>query len=622
MNEKPKSFWKKSWTGPRAFLFWLLIVSLAAFLMAVLIAIVTSVKTTLFNRYSGLEGFVAYTLIVMFWFIVTAAVVFAFWAFYGLVWRWLCWRNFKRFLFGLACLATLVALFYAEEDWRGWHAWNSFKHEWEAKGEHFDMAGVAPAPVPDDQNFAMTPIWVESMKATLGPERSKQWFGNKFADNGRTNFTDRLAMNIYREGDNGNTNMTFGSWQKARLSDLKPWQDYYRNPKVDPHMRPNPAKQNPVVTNEFTVSPQAQTAAADVLLALGKYDSTIEELRQASRLPYSRFPLNYDNEYPGAILLPQLAALKRCSQVLQLRTIAELQNGQPDKALDDVKLLLRLTDAIRTEPFLISHLVRIAMWQITLQPVYEGLAEHRWSDEQLVALDAELAKVDFLADYPFAMRGGLGFLSASTDSLMRHRQDLWMVSSEDGVSLIPHCIYPLIPTGWFYQNQLNCARMVVECYIPLADVNRETVSPASVRHADEALRAEAKKTTPYNILKNLQLPWLGKAVEKFAYAQASVDQARTAIALERCRLAHGGYPESLDALAPQFIARVPHDVIGGQPLKYRRTQDGQFVLYSIGWNETDDGGVAGNQKSRDRRDESSSAVDISQGDWVWRYPAK
>ena len=67
---------------------------------------------------------------------------------------------------------------------------------------------------------------------------------------------------------------------------------------------------------------------------------------------------------------------------------------------------------------------------------------------------------------------------------------------------------------------------------------------------------------------------------------------------------------------------MPHDVIGGQPLKYRRTADGQFVLYSIGWNETDDGGVVVNQKSRDRWDESSSKVDISQGDWVWRYPAK
>ena len=59
----------------------------------------------------------------------------------------------------------------------------------------------------------------------------------------------------------------------------------------------------------------------------------------------------------------------------------------------------RLADSIRTEPFLISHLVRIAILQITLQPVWEGLAEHRWSDAQLAELDSELAKLDFLADY-------------------------------------------------------------------------------------------------------------------------------------------------------------------------------------------------------------------------------
>jgi hypothetical protein len=615
MNEKPKSFWKKSWTGPRAFLFWLLIVSMAAFLMAVLIAIGTSVKTTLFDRYSGLEGFVGYTLIVMFCFIAAAAVAFVF---YGLVWWLLCRRNFKRFLFGLACLATLIALFYAEEDWRGWHAWNSFKHEWEAKGEHFDMAGVTPAPVPDDQNFAMAPIWIESIKAMLGPKNARQWFGDKFPDNGRTNFIDRLAMNIYRERDNGNTNMNFGSWQNPRLPDLQPWQDYYRNPKADPNIRPNPAKRNPVVTNEFPIAPQPQTPAADVLLALSKYDSPIEELRAASRLPESRFPLKYDNESPAAILLPHLAVLKRCSQVLQLRAIAELQNGQPDKALDDVKLLLRLTDSIRTEPILISQLVRIAMWQITLQPVYEGLAEQRWSDEQLVALDAELVNVDFLAAYKLSMNGDLGCINKEMDRVRRHPEALEGYTGGDEYDnnqrLPGNLITRLIPTGWFYQNQYRYTRIMVEYYIPVADTNHGVFSPALLRRSDAVVTAEIKSTSPFNRLEKMVLPSLGHAATKFAHAQASMDLARTAIALERCRLAHGEYPESLDALAPQFIARVPHDVIGGRPLKYRRTQDGQFVLYSIGWNETDDGGVVGFKKD--------GAVDNNQGDWVWRYPAK
>ena len=107
---------------------------------------------------------------------------------------------------------------------------------------------------------------------------------------------------------------------------------------------------------------------------------------------------------------------------------------------------------------------------------------------------------------------------------------------------------------------------------------------------------------------------LGKLAERFAGAQSSVDLARTAMALERYRLARGEFPESLNALAPHFIGEIPHDVINGQPLHYRRTKDGQFVLYSVGLNETDDGGQVGLAKNGD--------LDIRAGDWVWRYPAK
>ena len=134
------------------------------------------------------------------------------------------------------------------------------------------------------------------------------------------------------------------------------------------------------------------------------------------------------------------------------------------------------------------------------------------------------------------------------------------------------------------------------------------------RRADAAVEADIKHHSPYNILERLLLPALGNAVKKFARAQTSADSARVAIALERYRLAHDDFPESLDVLAPQFIAKLPHDVINGQPLHYRRTSDGQFVLYSVGWNETDDGGVVGRIKY--------GAPDISEGDWVWRYPAK
>jgi tetratricopeptide (TPR) repeat protein len=513
----------------------------------------------------------------------------------------------RRTLFGLACLITLISLVYAEEDWRGWHAWQIFKQEWEAKGERFDFASVVPPPVPDEQNFALTPIVASSYLFILDKN------GHRISPL-NTNVVNRLNMTAVHNNA-GPTNGT-GNWQQFTMSDLSVWQNYYRALAVQ--------------TNEFSVPSQPQSPAADVLQALSKYDSGIEELREASRLPSSRFPLNYDSESPSAILLPHLTALRTCSQTLQLRCLAELQNGQPEKAIADVKLALQLADKIHTEPFLISHLVRIRMVNLTLQPIYEGLAEHKWSDAQLVELDAELAKLDFLADYKLSMRGEMGCQGGEADRLRRHPEQLeglnGMNDGEGGVinQLLPgKLVVHLIPTGWFYQNQLRCARVMVDYYLPVADVNRGTVSPAEFRRGNAALFAETKTATPFNMLERLMLPALG-VVRKFACGQESVDLARVAIALERYRLAHGEYPKSLDVLAPQFIAKLPHDVINDQPLHYHRTSDpssqrsdaasGQFVLYSVGWNETDDGGVVSLTKK--------GYLDISTGDWVWRYPAR
>ena len=514
-------------------------------------------------------------------------------------------------VFVLASLVTLVALFYAEEDWRGWHAWNKFKHAWEAKDERVDAASAIPPAVPDDQNFALTPIVASGYSSILDKN------GHEIVPR-NTNVVNRLSMAVAHNDDVVKDGV--GNWQKSTMSDLKVWQQYYRAQSAK--------------TNEFPVALQPQTPADDVLLALSKYDSNIEELRQASQLPYSRFPVEYDKEDPWAILLPHLAALKHCSQVLQLRTIAELQNGQSNEAFADVKLMLRLTDSIRTEPFLISHLVRIAIVNIVLQPVWEGLAEHKWSDAQLVELDRELARLDFLTDYKLAMHCELVLGHAGTFDYLRHHpeqlyntfSELSRMSGKDNSSPpVPlRIICRLIPSGWLYQNQLRCARPVVELYLPLVDVNQGIVSPTAARHADATVEADTKYPNLYNIAEKIFLPGLGAATKKFAQGQESANLARVACALERYRLAHGEYPKSLDPLTPQFIAKLPHDIINGQPLNYRRTADqssqgsavasDRFVLYSIGWNEKDDDGEVGLNKD--------GGVDRDTGDWVWRYPAK
>jgi hypothetical protein len=593
MDEKPKSIWKKSWTGRRGLLLWLIPLTL----LFIVVYANGNVPDSLKN-YLGLPAYALFfslfvTLMLSF------AVRFVRWVF--------CWRNFKRFLFGLACFVTLVALFYAEENWRGKHDWGNYKREWQTRGEKFDFKDFVPPPVPDDQNFAMAPIVASSYETMLDKS------GHEIIPR-NTNVLNRLQMRTvdYGFGSDGPTNN--GYWLMAKTSGLEDWQNYYRWLAAK--------------TNDYPVPPHPQTPAQDVLIALSKYNPAIEELREAGKLSYSRFPIEYDKDDPAEILLPHLGALKQTSQVLQLRAIAELQNGQSEAALADIKLIFRLLDSVRSEPFIISQLVRFAIFQIAIQPVYEGLAEHKWTDAQLGALDSELAKLDFLADYEFSIRGEPAAHTKVIDYLEQKRSRYWkffgLVSYDDNMRSLMNnfwetTIIYLMPKGWFYQNKIVLAQMNQKWNVPMVDDAHQTVSP---KMAVEGSAAELNiRPGLFNFFARLLLPSLGSFAQKTAYAQSTVNLARIAIALERYRLAHEGFPESLDALTPQFMEKIPHDVIGGQPLHYRRTDEGSFVLYSVGWNETDDGGVVA-FKQKSSADESSADIDISQGDWVWRYPAR
>lgn len=616
MEKEPKSVWRKPWKGRRAFLFWLIVVAIAAFLGACLVTMVTSVSAPLFGLQSGFGNSVKCVLIVMFFLMIATAVVFGLCNFI----LWVChWRNFKRFLFGCACFATLIALLYVEEDWRGKSEWENFKGQWEAKGENFDWDSVVPQPVPDDENFAMSPVWIAGLEYAYH-KNAETWYGDRIHSEEVSNLFRLFPVSL---SDVAGTNWAWhlpeppaalGDWAVARMSDLKPFQNFYRT------------LEQTNSSADIAISPKPQTPAQDVLLALSRYDVLIDRLRQDSQLPYSRFPIEYNtDQLPDSILLPHLSVIKQCARVLELRAIAELQNGQSDKALADVELMFRLADADHVEPFLICHLVRLAIFRVSLQPIYEGLANHDWSDSQLADLDSKLANFDFLNDYKLSMRGEMICLQDGTmDYVRRHPGQIVNLADEttSPPPLMARILGEMIPNGLYYQNELHANRAMEVYYLPIANTNQDILSPTALRDADTAVAAETHPWNPYNVLEMSLRVLIGSSITT-AYEQNAAHLAQVAIALERYRLAHGQYPNSLDGLAPQFMIRLPHDIINGQPLHYQRTANGQFILYSVGWNEKDDGGAVvlkGAAKDGDQR--STADVDLKQGDWVWRYSDK
>jgi hypothetical protein len=270
---------------------------------------------------------------------------------------------------------------------------------------------------------------------------------------------------------------------------------------------------------------------------------------------------------------------------------------------------------------------------MVLQPVWQGLVDHQWSDTQLAGIEKELAEFDFLSDYQYFVRcvcarqiEDINFF----EHIRYHEYWAQLVFSGDQFD---HPLWDrifsgdalgcFIPKGWFYENDVAVARLIRLALRTDAEVDKQIITSEITKRYGEARTNCHDHLSPYNIAA-WGSPDLGRKAPEYAFAQSSLDQARIACALERHRLATGEYPATLDALIPRFMDKLPHDIINGQPLHYRRTENGRFLLYSVGWNGTDDGGIVARQKkteySYEKAPDGKAPLDKSSGDWVWPNP--
>lgn len=515
-------------------------------------------------------------------------------------------KTFRRLLFGLACLVTLVALVYAVENWRGKRAWENYRREWEAKGQKFDRKDFIPPVVPDDQNFAMTPFFAPLFDFKPGTQQH--------SDTNWHQQIDYLQKKVGEVDSKASEQARSSSWVRSQ-SDLPAWFVAYLH---------NRAKTN----NDLTLTNATpHELAGKVLAALSSADSVLDEIRAASRRPHSRFNIRYENDDPAAIVLPHLSLLKHLTLILQLRTSAELTLGRADDAMNDINLMFHLTDASRTETTLIAQLVRFAQLQIILQPISQGLESHQWSDSQLQVFQQRLQSLDFCADARYAMNAERVFFGGGLMDYMRklnsrERMRFFDSMGDWSESSSPRSPWPsiyagVIPTGWYYLEQLNYNQSFQAYLLPIVDVENRRISPGFNQKAKEKLEAPLSPSSAYlghRVFSAMLLPSLPGIAKKAARAQTAADLAIIACALERFHLANKKYPPTLDTLVPQFLPKLPHDVITGQPHLYRLVGENPFVLYSVGWNEKDDGGTIGWDKDR--------KIDWDNGDWVWRSPSK
>jgi hypothetical protein len=335
-------------------------------------------------------------------------------------------------------------------------------------------------------------------------------------------------------------------------------------------------------------------AAADVLGATDPFAPEFEQIRAALRRP--GFYLHSTSEMLWELTALSYDAVRTIAQVADARARAYLVLSRPAEAWRELAFANDFRRCLESNSwYLVSAMMDVAVAGMFVAGVEEGYTMHRWTTDQYAEIQFELEKVNVLpiVQYSFAgeRAGALQFLELSFGEYYR-----W-------VKLTPEtALASVAPHGWVAQNKKTIAELF-QMMIETVDDRAGTVSPQFAERTQTTIEREFSHWTPYNHIASLAIPYVSKPLVTMARIQTRANLAACAFALERYRVKYGQYPEKLESLAPEFKAKVPHDIVNGEPLKYRREAPDRFILYSIGWNLKDDGGKEADNKGS--------------GDWVW-----
>ena len=358
----------------------------------------------------------------------------------------------------------------------------------------------------------------------------------------------------------------------------------------------------PAGTNSFRVIVDS-ASAADYLAWSDQFNPDFNLVREVLKRPFARMDGDYSQWFTMPI--PDYVSVRAVVQTLAQRAQCYLLLGQPEKALPELTLLndsRRLLESAPTgKPMtLVATMIDAAVVDLYADTITEGMRLGAWHEPQLIELQQQRdeLKLSLIAESFRAERAGM---CSYFEQLLSHDTGVWeFVKSESHLAM---------PRGWLYLNLITIAKFHQDV-LDVIDVKQNTVLSHKVDEITEGFDARTKHFRPNTYVAAIVIPNYTRAIVTFAHSQTLANEAQVVFALERYRLAHNQYPESLEALIPLFMEKLPRDVIDGEPLHYRRQANGTFLLYSVGWNETDDGGQVALKKD--------GSEDREKGDWVWK----
>jgi hypothetical protein len=335
------------------------------------------------------------------------------------------------------------------------------------------------------------------------------------------------------------------------------------------------------VTN---LPPSAPAIPADMLQAMAAW---LEENREASArfrdataLSQSRYPVDFRDGIN--IATSHLGQLRSGARFLALQAVYHAERGDAAQTIESLTDGFALAESLAWEPILMSQVTRFDCHMIALAAMERALNRAQFDDDGLRELGAAVPD----SEAPSGTQRGYVSLRCFVDSFfMPPREIAWWFSGSSGRSFARDVllIHALRVSGLWDMNRLTALDFSAR-YIEAADHESTTALDEAQRLHDKVGRLRFPHVMTQILMSHT---WrFDPEARQIALARCG----RTAVAVERYRLAHGRLPENLAELVPAQLETVPLDPFDGRPLRYKRLSPG-YVVYSVGSDRVDDGGV-------------------------------
>jgi hypothetical protein len=333
-------------------------------------------------------------------------------------------------------------------------------------------------------------------------------------------------------------------------------------------------------------------------------EAAMARAEEALKLPDSRYPIDLTFGYET--FLPHLADLHTLVQLNQFQSMLAADRRNLADAGHSIETILGMARTLEHEPALISQLVRLKFVSIATDALEYRLNAGGMTSEEIVSLRPAFECAVPTNCIALAFIGERAMICAG-----------FQLTKERAARIDPTSkkLEPKRSSGMFRNRSLGVRILGLddldfgqlltglESGIMLA----EMPPPDNLRIVPYFDRIGTNARTRFRPMSATYFPSVGGAIVSETEAAACHTMALTSLALEAFRNARGKFPDSLEDLTPDFLNEVPEDpFLRSKDLKYKRTGKG-YVLYSVGRDQIDDGGL---RKSETKNSPDKRSYDL------------